>query len=397
MANDNFEIDSSMIPSDFGIMSTEILNGDQMADFILGDSETINTIEEIENKNTRTSTKETEEELTETQKRIELEKEAQALLEEELEADEKVTPATKKIEKEEETEEINTFEVLSKNLFDLGIFNKTEDEEEDVKISTPEEFRDRFLKEVNVQANSQIYNFISDKHGEEGLEMFESVFMKGVPPEEYLNRYTKIESLKDLDLTQESVQEQVYRVYYKKLGWDGDKIDKKISKLKDYGELEEEAIIVHEKLIEQEQKEFAGLEAKKVQEEQVKLQEKQRYANTINQIISEKLKTKDFDGIPLTEKVAKEAYENLVVEKYKLQSGEKLTEFDKAILELRKPENYEKKVKLWLLLQNDLDLTKIKTKAISDKSEKLFDGLTVKDRVTKRTGPLGNDNFSKLL
>lgn len=55
------------------------------------------------------------------------------------------------------------------------------------------------------------------------------------------------------------------------------------------------------------------------------------------------------------------------------------------------------KVKLWLLLQNNLDLTKVKTKAVSDKTDKLFSNMVTKEKVTKRTNPTGSNNFSQFL
>ena len=54
------------------------------------------------------------------------------------------------------------------------------------------------------------------------------------------------------------------------------------------------------------------------------------------------------------------------------------------------------KVKLWLLLQNNLDLSKVKTKAVSEKTDKLFSNMVTKEKVQKRTNPLGG-NFAQFL
>jgi len=52
-----------------------------------------------------------------------------------------------------------------------------------------------------------------------------------------------------------------------------------------------------------------------------------------------------------------------------------LTEFDKAILELKRPENHEKKVKIALLmkmLEKDPTLSTIQKTAITKKTDQLF-------------------------
>lgn len=393
MDNNNFDMDASMIPDDFGIQSTEVLSGNQYGDLVLGNIDSLETITEEKEKPAPKPKQEKPKE-----EEIDLES---AILDSEVDEDGDVVPASKQKQKPEQNQTTDddsddTFNKLSKNLFDLGIFSKL-DEDDDLTINTPEEFKERWVKELTVQSNSQIYNFLIDKHGEEGVELFNSIFVNGVDPKDYLSKYTELQSLKDLDLTEESTQEQVYKTYYKRLGFADDKIAKKIQKLKDYGELEEEAAEAHEKLLELDEKELSVKRAEKQAEEQAKAQFKAHYAQTVNQILSEKLKQREFDGIPLTDKIARETYENLVVEKYKLPTGEKLTEFDKKILELRKPENYEMKVKLWLLLQNNLDLSKVRTKAVSDKTEKLFSNMVSKEKVVKRTNPTGGNNFAQFL
>lgn len=393
MNTNDFDMDASMIPDDFGIQSTEILTGDQYGDLVLGNIDELEDNKEPEAPKEKPAPKKQKQAPEEN---IDIE---DALFETEVDEDGDVVPASRPKEKPQDNQEDNaddTFNKLSKNLFDLGIFNKLEDEE-DITINTPEEFKERWVKELTVQSNSQIYNFLVDKHGEEGVELFNSIFVNGVDPKDYLSKYTELQSLKDVDLSDESMQEQIYKSYYKRLGFADDKISKKIQKLKDYGELEEEATDAHEKLLELDEKELSSKRAQKEAEEQAKSQFKAHYAQSVNQILAEKLKQREFDGIPVTDKIAKETYENLVVEKYKLPSGEKLTEFDKKILELRRPENYEMKVKLWLLLQNDLDLSKVKTKAVSDKTDKLFSNMVNKEKVTKRTNPGGASNFSQFL
>ena len=98
--------------------------------------------------------------------------------------------------------------------------------------------------------------------------------------------------------------------------------------------------------------------------------------------MSDKLKEKEFDGIPLTDQIAREGFNFLTQEKYKLPTGETLTEFDKFILELKRPENHTLKVKLALLAMKKLDLSNIKIKERNDQVSKSFDWATKNRTVT---------------
>ena len=97
--------------------------------------------------------------------------------------------------------------------------------------------------------------------------------------------------------------------------------------------------------------------------------------SNIQNVLQDKLKAKQFDGIPLNAKTANELQDFLLVDKWKTQSGEKLTDFDKAILDLKKPENHEQKVKVAMilrLLEKDPTLSTIQKTGISKKSSQLF-------------------------
>lgn len=266
-----------------------------------------------------------------------------------------------------------TFVTLGKDLLRLGVFTKTSEEEseDNLDIKTPEQFLERFNLEKKKGAISILDNFLN-QFGEDYRKMFDAVFVNGVKPQDYLQAFTKIESFSNLDLADESNQERVMRAYYKELKWDDERINNKIQKLKDYGDLEDEAKSYHEVLLNKEKETAAQIEQKKIDEQR---QEKERdlaTAKSFQRILTEKLKTQEIDGVPLTQKDAEEVLAYLTNKPYKLASGEKLTEFDKDLLELNRPENHELKIKLGLLLRKKLDLTSVKKTTISKKSDALF-------------------------
>lgn len=320
-----------------------------------------------------------------------------------LEDEEDTSKTTKKPEekqkeetpaKEDESSD-DVFSTLSKNLVDLGIFTQEEDEE---LPKTAEEFKDKWIAERQNQVNSDIYNFLMSKHGEEGYKIFNDIFVNGVDPREYLAKYVEVSSFKEMDLSSEPNQEKVVRESLRRQGLKEDLIDKKLQKMKDYGDLEEEASIAHELLVAQEERDLEEMAKEKAEEEHFKKTQKAQYQANLQKILSEKLKTKEFDGIPVTDKVVREVYDYLDTEKWQLKNGDKLTDFDKELLDLRKPENLELRIKLALLLKNKLDLSKLKTSLLSKETSKIFTDLTIKEKINKRTQttPVSNDFFSGL-
>lgn len=316
-----------------------------------------------------------------------IEKEAAPKVEDvqvETETPENTTEAEETEEEETETEEgeFNQFEAIAKDLVEIGILSLGDGE----KIpTTSEELEQKFRTEIQTQANNTIYQFLIDKHGEEGLQLFQSIFVNGVSIPDYLNKYAQVESLKDLDISTEENQERVYRAYYKKIGWSEDKIENKIKKLKDYGDLQEEAEIVYERLVEDEAEDLKRIEAESAAQQKALQQQQALYRSTLNNILVEKLKTKELDGIPVTEQVASQVFADLTKPAFQLPNGKQITKFDKDILELDLPENYETKLKIALLLRNNFDFSKIKAKAVSEEKSKIFNNLVSKEKTKKRT------------
>lgn len=281
---------------------------------------------------------------------------------------------------EEETEEENIYTVSYKTLLDEGIFLKEEEEKE---ITTPQELLQRFDYEADKRASMKINQYLG-RFGQDKIDFFNAVFENGVDPKEYFRLDQNIQSVKSIDLESLENQELVISLYYKELGWSDTKIKKQLKRLEDDGETEEEAKEAHSTLLQREESMMEQL----LENQRISIQQKQQeynyYTNQMNSIISSKLKEKDFDGIPVTDKVANTTFDFLTTQKWQLPSGELLSDFDKWILDLKKPENYETKVKIALLAQNGFDFSKIKTKAISEKSDKLFQGLTKKQKTQER-------------
>ena len=219
-----------------------------------------------------------------------------------------------------------------------------------------------------------VNNFIG-QFGEDYQQAFEAIFVKGVNPKDYFGTYDQVASFAELDLSQENNQVKVLKQALSDQGFDPEDVDTEIERLKNYGDLETVATKHHKVLI---KKEAAKLQQMEVQAER-ELQQKQaikgQYINNVQSVLQDKLKTKEFDGIPINPKLANELQDFLLVDKYKTPSGETLTDFDRTILELKRPENHATKVKVALLLkimEKDPTLSTIQKSGISKKSNELF-------------------------
>jgi hypothetical protein len=280
---------------------------------------------------------------------------------------------TKEVTNEEEEPETSQFTALSNDLFKLGVFNKDEDEE-DVAITSPEEFLERFNLEKKKGAIDIVENFIG-QFGEDYKQAFDAIFVKGVDPKEYFGTYNNIQSFAELDLSQEGNQVAVLKQALADQGFDAEDVETEVERLKNYGDLETVAAKHHKVLVKKEAAKLAQMEQQREQELQKQQAFKQQYVNNVQSVLQDKLKAKEFDGIPLNPKLANELQDFLLVDRYQTSSGEKLTEFDRQILELKRPENHSLKVKMGLLmkiLETDPTLSTIQKRGISKKSDDLF-------------------------
>ena len=293
--------------------------------------------------------------------------------------EEEETPAAPKkaapVENTEDDEEEapSQFAALSNDLFKLGVFNKDEDEE-DVAISTPEEFLERFNLEKKKGAIDIVQNFIG-QFGEDYQKAFDAIFVKGVDPKDYFGTYNNIQSFSELDLSQENNQVSVIKQALADQGFEQEDIDTEVERLKNYGDLETVATKHHKVLVKKEAAKLAQMEEQRQADLQKQQAFKQQYVQNVQTVLQDKLKAKEFDGIPLNPKLANELQDFLLVDKYQTSSGEKLTEFDRQILELKRPENHALKVKLGLLmkiLETDPSLSTIQKRGITKKSDDLF-------------------------
>jgi hypothetical protein len=293
--------------------------------------------------------------------------------EEEDSAPAKPAKATEAAADEDDEPQGTQFTALANDLYKLGVFTNDEDEDPE-PISTAEEFLERFNEEKKKGASEMVQNFIA-QFGEDYQEAFEAIFVKGVNPKEYFGTYNEIVSFAEMDLSDEMNQTRVIKQALADQGFDPEDIETEVERLKNYGDLETVANKHHKVLVKKEAAKLQQMEAKSQQELQQKAAIRQQYVNNVQTILQDKVKAKEFDGIPINPKLATELQDFLLVDKWKTPSGETLTDFDRAILDMKRPENHAMKVKLGLLmkmLEKDPTLSTIQKTGVTKKSNELF-------------------------
>jgi hypothetical protein len=290
------------------------------------------------------------------------------------------------------------FTALANDLYKLGVFTNDDDEDDPQPISTAEEFLERFNEEKKKGAIETVNNFIG-QFGEDYQEAFEAIFVKGVNPKEYFGAYNEIVNFAEMDLSDESNQTRIIRQALADQGFDPEDIDTEVERLRNYGDLENVAAKHHKVLVKKEAAKLQQLEQKSEAELQQKAQIRNQYINNVQSILQEKVKTKEFDGIPINPKLAVELQDFLLVDKWKTPSGELLSDFDRAILDMKRPENHAMKVKLGLLmkmLEKDPTLSTIQRTGVTKKSNELFGEVArqvTKSKTTSGSGAKPNSWF----
>ena len=312
--------------------------------------------------------------------------------EEETEDDVVTAPAPAKAEAEEEEDDDvaeSPFVSLSKDLFKLGVFTQ-DDDEEDAVIETPEQFLEKFNAEKKKGAIEIVDNFIG-QFGEDYQKAFDAIFVKGVDTKDYFGVYNNVVSFAELDLSNEDNQVRVIKQALTDQGFDTEDVTTEIERLRNYGDLETVASKHHKVLVKKEAAKLQQIEQQAEQQLQQKAMVRNQYIQNVQSVLQDKLKTKEFDGIPLNPKLASELQDFLLVDKYKTPSGETLTDFDKTILELKRPENHATKVKVGLLLkilEKDPTLSTIQRTGVTKKSTQLFE--EVARQTSKKPSSGGN-------
>ena len=397
----SFSIEDTM---DLGVGNTELIKELMEPESVSGNADDLKPVEEEKKEPPVKVEKKTgkkpvvDEEKPEEVKEEKEEKEvAQSLISNFLEdnpddeKEEKIIPPKDETKEEEAPEETSRFTALANDLYKLNVFTKDEDEE-DVPITTAEEFLEKFQSEKKKGATEAIHNFIG-QFGEDYQNAFDAIYVKGANPKEYFAAYNAVVDYAQMDMTKEQNQEAVVRQALTDQGLEPEDVGTELERLKNYGDLETVAAKHHKVLVKKEAVKLQQIEQKAEEDLKQKTLIKNQYINNVQTILQDKIKNKEFDGIPINPKLASELQDFLLVDKWKTSSGETLTDFDRAILELKRPENHVNKVKLGLLLkimEKDPTLSVIQKSGITKRTDQIFSETAKQVTKSKAGGASGS-------
>ena len=386
----SFSIEDTM---DMGVGNTELIKDLLAPESVSGNADDLQPVikEEKEEKVTKKVEKKIEKEEKEKEEGEKDDK--QNVIADFLEETAETEDEEPVIKKEEEEKGSSQFSALASDLYKLGVFTKDDEDDEDTPITNAEEFLEKFQNEKKKGATEVLHNFLS-QFGEDYQNAFDAIFVKGANPKEYFAVYNSVVDYAQMDMSKEQNQETVVRQALTDQGMETEDVNTEIERLRNYGDLETVAAKHHKVLVKKEAIKLQQIEQKAEEDLKQKSAVKNHYINNVQTILQEKVKNKEFDGIPINPKLANELQDFLLVDKWKTSSGETLTDFDRAILELKRPENHVNKVKLALLLkimEKDPTLSVIQKSGVTKKTEQIF-GETVKQ--VSKTKPVEPSKYT---
>lgn len=314
-------------------------------------------------------------------------------IEDPLEDNDPAEDASEEADDDEDSDdsEPNDFEIFAKGLTQAGMLDV---ENPDEIEWNQESFLAAMEETINNKAWSQLEELALETYGEAGVKLVEDIFINKVPVAEYLQMFNNEQVVENVDLSSEENQERIFRVYLSKTGMDDDEIEDQLNYARDNDRLGAYAEKYHGKLLEKMQQERASLAAEseaRIQEMQRREQEREEiYASTLNEAI----KSGEIEGYPINDKSANDLFSFVLDKPHQLPNGQRITDFEYKLAQMR--QNDPKKfLAVARLVQNDLDLTPVKKKAVSEETNNLFNGLKTKAKTSSKSGQRNDKSFTR--
>jgi len=292
---------------------------------------------------------------------------------------------------DDEADDINYFEVFGKGLVKAGLLDAEDVENQEW---TEQSFLDKMSETIEKRAWDTLEELATETYGEAGVKLVEDIFINKVPIQQYLQMFNNEQIVENVDLNNEVNQERVVRLYLAKTGMDEDEIEDQLTFAKDNDRLGSYAKKYHGKLVERMQQERSSLaqdNAQRVQEVQQKEQQRQQqYAS----VLEESIKKGEIEGYPINESTASDLFDFVLSKPHVLPNGQRITDFEFKLATMRQ-EDPSKFLAIARLVQNDLDLTPMKRKGVSEETNSLFNDLKNKTKKSTKTNRSEQDAFSR--
>lgn len=270
------------------------------------------------------------------------------------------------------------FKAVAEGLYKLGEFGELP---KDIEWNQ-DTFIQEFKKASKISANNEIENLLTAQWGEEGIEMFNDIFVKKVDITNYLSKYAEIQDFEKIDLDNVNNQKLIIKEYLKLMDKDDEEIDEQLEFYESKEKLEEVSTKFKTKLIENNKAEMKRLANEREFELKKQVEATEKRNSQVKEVLASSLKNNEILGIPLSIKDNIELIPYLLEPAYRTKSGQEISEMQKDLIELQK--DPAKFIALGKLIKEGLNITPIKQKAVDEKKEEVFDFKNAKQKPTQK-------------
>lgn len=303
-------------------------------------------------------------------------------------------PADKKstgLEDEDEADDINYFEVFGKGLVKAGMLDLNENEEIEW---TEETFLSKMDETIEKKAWDTLEGLAMETYGEAGVKLVEDIFINKAPIQQYLQMFANQQVVEDVDLDDVVNQERVVRLYLAKTGMDEDEIEDQLTFAANNDKLGAYAQKYHGKLVERLNQEKDALAQQSRDQVMLQKQRDQEREESYAAVLEKSIKSGDIEGYPINERVASDLFQFVLAKPHQLPNGQRITEFEYKLARMRQEEP-SKFLALARLVQNDLDLSPVKKKGVTEETNSIFNELKTKTKKTTKSSKSDQDVFSR--
>jgi hypothetical protein len=315
-----------------------------------------------------------------------------------------VTPKPNPIEDDEEEEEeeeqtgledeedsVNYFEVFGKGLAKAGMLDLEENEEIEW---TEQTFLSKMDETIEKKAWDTLEGLAMETYGEAGVKLVEDVFINKAPIQQYLQMFANQQIVEDVDLNDVVNQERVVRLYLAKTGMDEDEIEDQVNFAVNNQRLESYAQKYHGKLVEKLNQEKDALAEQSRQQVELQKQREVERQEAYAAVLEQSIKSGEIEGYPINNTTAGELFQFVLAKPHQLPNGQRITEFEYKLARMRQEEP-SKFLALARLVQNDLDLTPVKKKGVTEETNSIFNELKTKTKKSTKSSKSDQDVFSR--
>jgi hypothetical protein len=294
--------------------------------------------------------------------------------------------STNDLSEDDDEGDLNYYEAFGKGLLRSGHFDLGEEVDPEQVEWTEETFLEMLDTTVNNKAWKQLEDIAVEAYGNEGIELIKDLFINKVPVNQYLAKYNEQVNLENVDMTNATNQELVFKEYLSRTGLDEEEVEEQLDYAIKTGKLESFSEKYYAKLLDktrQEREVMAEQSAQRARE--VQERENARQESYI-QTLEDAIKAGDISGYPINQNEASELFNFVTNRSYQLPNGQKISEFEYNLAKMRQ-EDPTKFLAVARLVQADLDLTPVKKKGVSEETNSIFKELQNKSKRGQKIAP----------